>query len=61
MALKRGALERALKVSIASDARALLAEYGSGLPSAPPELEPAGSDRSEELATSVEAEKGDRL
>lgn len=41
MALKRGALERALKMAITADVRRSLSEYGDSLPSAPPEVPPA--------------------
>lgn len=46
LALKRGALERALKTAIGAEARGELGEYGRALPSAPPEAptqEPAGA------------------
>lgn len=59
LALKRGALERALKVAIGPDVRRTLAEYGNELPSAPPETAPVEPEGENESAAADQAEKGE--
>jgi uncharacterized protein len=64
LALKRGALERALKVAIGPDVRRTLAEYGHELPSAPPEVTPAEPEDNSVVSESdttvvAQAEKGE--
>ena len=54
LALKRGGLERALKVSLGPEARRTLEEYASSLPSLPPQ-EPPQEPQSEQVLGSDNA------
>ena len=60
LALKRGALERALKVTISPDARQALTTYGCELPSAPPETGPAASEDGAGAVRAAEVGRGNR-